>query len=204
MDQLHQQVARARRRLVLEQFLGRLVWCLLAAFTVAAIAVAVPRVLVVDNLPVNWDNAWLLGALVTGVLSAGVWTLVRSRSPLDAAIEIDRRFELRERDCQQPVALARSTNERSGSGRRERRCCAVNRIKVDDKFRVKLDRRACWPLVPAAIAFVARAFVDNRQAASSVDPVAAAKTEKQSRSAVESLRKKMEEQRSQTEKDKGA
>ena len=33
MDQLREQVARARRRLVLEQFLGRLVWCLLGAFT---------------------------------------------------------------------------------------------------------------------------------------------------------------------------
>ena len=31
MDQLRKQVARARRRLIIEQFLGRLIWCLLGA-----------------------------------------------------------------------------------------------------------------------------------------------------------------------------
>ena len=154
MDQLREQVARARRRLVLEQFLGRLVWCLLAAFTLAAIAVAVPRVLVVDNLPVNWDNAWLLGALVTGVLSAGAWTLVRSRSPLDAAIEIDRRFELRERVASSLSLAPEEQKSEVGRAVVNDAVRAVSRIEVDEKFRVKLDRRAWWPLVPAAIVFV--------------------------------------------------
>ena len=92
-----QQVARARRRLVLEQFLGRLVWCLLGALTLAAVAVAVPRLIAIENLPANWDMIWLLGALGGGFVSAAAWTLISSRSPLDAAIEIDRRFDLRER-----------------------------------------------------------------------------------------------------------
>src|SRR3990170_1369242 len=97
MDQLRQQVARARRRLVLEQFVGRMVWCLLAALTVAAIAVAVPRLVAIENLPANWDMAWFLGAIGGGFLIAAVWTFISSRSQFDAAIEIDRRFELRER-----------------------------------------------------------------------------------------------------------
>ena len=51
---------------------------------------------------------------------------------------------------------------------------AVGRIDVDEKFRVQLDRRAWWPLVPAAIVFVLVTFVDNRQAESSLDPNAPA------------------------------
>jgi putative flippase GtrA len=97
MDQLRQQVARARRRLILEQFLSRTVWCLLGVLTVATIAIAVPRLIAINNLPANWDMTWLLGSLGAGLLVAAVWTFITSRSSLDAAIEIDRRFDLRER-----------------------------------------------------------------------------------------------------------
>src|SRR5215470_4564964 len=97
MDQLHKQVTRARRRLIIEQFLGRLIWCLLGALSLAAIAIAVPRVIVVEDLPANWDYGWLIGGFATAFVAAGVWTFVSNLSPIDAAIEIDRRFDLRER-----------------------------------------------------------------------------------------------------------
>jgi hypothetical protein len=45
-------------------------------------------------------------------------------------------------------------------------------------------------------------FVDNRQAASSIDPVSAASAEKQVKKSVESLRKKLEALQKQAEKDK--
>ena len=96
MNQLQQQVARARRRLVLEQFLSRLSWCLLAALTLAAIAVAVPRIVLIENLPVQWDTAWVWCGLGAALLSAIGWTIFARRSALDAAIEIDRRVVLRE------------------------------------------------------------------------------------------------------------
>src|SRR4051812_47809392 len=97
MDQLRKQVARARRRLIIEQFLGRLVWCLLGALSIAAIAIAVPRATVIEGLSTNWDYGWLIGGFVAAIVVAAVWTFVSNRSPIDAAIEIDRRFDLRER-----------------------------------------------------------------------------------------------------------
>src|SRR6478672_10390663 len=69
MDQLHKQVARARRRLIIEQFLGRLIWCLLGALSLAAIAIAAPRVTVIEGLPANWDFAWLIGGFAAAILS---------------------------------------------------------------------------------------------------------------------------------------
>ncbi len=202
MDQLRKQVARARRRLITEQFLGRLVACVLAAMIVAAIAVAVPRVIAIENLPERWDLGWLAGGLAGALLAAIAWTVFSNRSPLDAAIEIDRRFDLRERIAS---SLSLSPDEQSSEAGRavvSDALRAVNRINVDDKFRLQLGRRALWPLVPAAIVFVLVAFVDNRHAESSLDSASAAKTAQQTKTALESLRKKMEEQRAKLDKDK--
>src|SRR3954468_1099944 len=97
MDQLRKQVARARRRLIIEQFLGRLIWCLLGALSLAAIAIAAPRVIAIEGLATNWDLSWLLGGFAAAILGAAFWTVFSNRSPIDAAVEIDRRFDLRER-----------------------------------------------------------------------------------------------------------
>jgi hypothetical protein len=76
---------------------------------------------------------------------------------------------------------------------------AVKRIEVDEKFPVKLDRRAWWPLVPAVVAFLLVTFVDNREAASSLDPNSSASIQKQIKQSAEAARKKIEEQRKQAE-----
>ncbi len=80
---------------------------------------------------------------------------------------------------------------------------AVGRIEVDDKFRINVGKRALWPLVPAAIVFVLVAFVNNRPAASSIEDAASAKTAENTKTALESLRKKVEEQRQKLDKEKG-
>jgi hypothetical protein len=199
MDQLQKQVARAARRLVLEQFFGRLVWCLLGALTIALAAVAVPRVFVVSSLPANWDMAWLLGALGLGFAFALVWTFIRHRSQIDAAIEIDRRFDLRERVASSLSLRPEEQASEAGRAVVNDAVRAVKRIEVDEKFPVKLDRRAWWPLVPAAIAFVLVTFVDNREAASSLDRNSTASVQKQIKQSAEAVRKKIEEQRKQAE-----
>src|SRR6185436_8724767 len=142
MDQLRKQVARARRRLVIEQFLTRLIWCLLGALTLTAIAIAVPRVIAIDGLPEKWDNIWLIGGLASAFVFATGWTIISNRSPLDAAIEIDRRFDLRERVAS---SLSLSPEEQSSEAGRavvSDALRAVKRIEVDEKFRVKIGRRA--------------------------------------------------------------
>src|SRR5262245_2364391 len=154
MDQLRKQIARARRRLIIEQFLTRLIWCLLGALTLTAIAVAVPRVIAIDNLPEKWDNICLISGLVGAFVVATGWTLFSNRSPLDAAIEIDRRFDLRERVAS---SLSLSPDEQeSDAGRAvvNDAMRAIGRIDVDEKFRVQVGRSAWWPVVTAGIIFV--------------------------------------------------
>jgi hypothetical protein len=202
MDQLRKQVARARRRLITEQFFSRLAGCLLAALVVAAIAIAVPRVVAIENLAENWDKYWLIGSLVTALVGAMGWTFISNRSALDAAIEIDRRFDLRERIASSLSLSADQQTSEAGQAVVNDALRAVNRINVDDQFRMQLGRRTLLPLVPAAIAFVLIAFVDNREAESSIDPNTTPKQQQQAKNAIESLRKKVAEERAKLEKDK--
>ena len=97
MESIEQAVAAARRRLVIRQWAGRLATCLTAAFAVALVAILTPKLVAVPDLPANWVALWLGGAAIVGTIAASVWTFARSRTPLDAAVEIDKRFELRER-----------------------------------------------------------------------------------------------------------
>src|SRR3954454_4877784 len=142
MDQLHRQVARARRRLIIEQFVGRLVRCLLWALTVAAIAIAVPRIVVINGLPAEWDMAWLGGASIAALVVTAAWTFISNRSPLDAAIEIDRRFDLRERIASSLSLSPEQQTSEAGRAVMNDALHAVGRIDVDEKFRLNVGRRA--------------------------------------------------------------
>ena len=194
MDQLHEQVARARRRLVLEQFLARVVWCVFAALVVAAVAIAVPRLIAIPSLPLRWDAICLIAAVAAGVVIAGVWTYLAHRSDLEAAVEIDRRFDLRERVASSLSLSPDDQTTDAGKALVNDAIRAVGRLDIGSKFRVQLSRRAWLPLVPAIIAFALVLFVNTREAASNLDPNSAANVKEQIKNATESARKKLEEQ----------
>jgi hypothetical protein len=177
------------------------VWSLFAGLTVATVVIAAPRVIAIEHLPAGWDIGAFSAALAVGFLAAAVWTLVTRRSALDAAIEIDRRFELRERVAS---SLSLSPQEQTSDAGRavvNDALRAVRKIDVADRFHVQLDRHTWWPLVPAAVAFVLVVFVDRR-AESSLDPHSTANIQKQVQRSAESLRKKIE-QRTQQAREKG-
>lgn len=200
MNELRELIARARRRLILEQFLARSVWCLFAALVAAAVAIALPRLVTIENLPARWDAICFVLAIGLGVAAAAIWTLIQSRSPLDAAIEIDRRFALRERVAS---SLSLSEAERqtpAGQALVKDAIRAAGRIHVDDKFPVRVTGRAWLPLVPAAIAFLLMVFFNPSAATSSLDPNAPAAIAKQINTAAESTRKKIEEQRKEAKR----
>jgi hypothetical protein len=199
MDELRKQVALARRKLVLEQFLRRLVRSLFVAMIVALIALAIPRLVAIPNLPTYWTTAWLVGAVVAGILAAFVWTAVSNRSPVDAAIEIDHRFDLRERVASGLTLSSLQSETEAGQAVLNDALRAVRRIDVADGFPVRLERRAWLPLVPAALALMLVLFVNNRQAESSIDPANPQITKEQVKQSAESLRKKIAERRKNAE-----
>lgn len=199
MDKLLNQVRRARRRLVFEQFLSRLVWCLFSTLVIATVAIALPKVFVMEGLPAGWASAWLIGAAVAGVIAACVWTLIARRSALDAAMEIDRRFELRERVASS-LSLGESDRDtEAGQALVSDAVRAIDRIDVREKFGIAVNRRAWLPLAPAAAAFCLAMFVGNREASSNISPQQSQITAEQVKKSVEEARKQIAELKQKAE-----
>ncbi|MEO0530186.1 MAG: hypothetical protein AAF266_06360 [Planctomycetota bacterium] len=202
MDTLQQRVDAARWRLLVRQWAGRLATCLTAAFAIAFVAVLVPKVFAIPGLPVAWTTWWMIGAGVAGVVAATVWTMARPRSRHDAAVELDKRFDLRER-----VATSLSLTEddlATPAGRAVAKDAvrAIDRVEVSEQFRFGLDRRAWHPLVPMALALLAAVLLGNREAEAVAEKAEteAAEVEKR-KEATEKARKQLKKRREQAEKD---
>ena len=206
MDQLRKQVARARRRLIMEQFVGRLVWCLLGALHRWPRLPSQCRASSPSRIcPSNWDMRLAYSAaLACGFVSRRIVDVHlqpqparcrhRNRSPLRPA----------RTHRQQPVASTRRTNERSRPRGRERRPAR----RQPHRCRRQVPREARPPRVVAARAGGHRvcardvlSTIARRQAASIRPPRRTSPSKSKSRS--NRSARKCEEHAGKAEKDKG-
>ena len=97
MEEIKRQVTTARRRLILQQFLTVVPWTLFATLLLAVCAIGATKIWPVNVDPTIWTWSWIGGSFAAGVLIASVWTYFVRYDTLNAAIEIDRRFGLKER-----------------------------------------------------------------------------------------------------------
>ncbi len=177
----------------LQGLAARLTWCWFGTLLVAVGAIAAGKRW---SPPVD-QPAWAIGcvvaALVAGLLAAAVWSWARRQTALAAAVEIDRRFALKERvsstlalDAQTRATEIGQALVRDAEGR-------LRRVDVAEGFRLRLDRRALLPLVPAAAAFALAALVPLHV------PPAPAKTttkvQQQTQQATQALVKRLSEKR---------
>ena len=199
MDTLHQHIGIARRRLNLERFLGLLFrsWCLW--LIVALVAIVVSKVWPVGVPAQTWTIAWLVGTLAAGLCTAMVWSYVTRKSELEAALEIDRRFGLKER-VSSAVALDAETRETAaGQALLSDTVKRIERLDVGERFRIPLDRSAWWPLVPGSLAVLVALLITSRvpenpaQAKSTQSPQQIKKT-------AQALQKKLGERREDAKK----
>lgn len=191
MEALTRQVRRARRRLTLQQFLQALTWFWFGTLMAAAVAVVVDK-----YFPLGvqlW--VWFAGALGLGGLLALAYTFWKRRGVLDAAIELDRRFGLKERVSSslslEPAELDTAAGQALVADALKR----VERIHVAEQFGVSLGRWSWLPLLPAAAAFLLAVFLPEmtqQQAKATQDPVVESKQIKKSK---EVLNKKLAERR---------
>jgi len=218
MEELNRQVGRAYRRLGLQRFLGVLGWCWSAALLLALVLIATDGFYPIGPTAWDWaaelcgaDNSpsarlavaaggWGAAALVLGLLAAVLWTLATRRRPLGAAIEIDRRFGLKERVSS---TLAMPPEQRRSEAGRALVADAVGRIErieISSQFPVRPPRSILLPLLPAALAVLTAwlviACLDNPAAARGDS----AAVRKQVEKSTESLRRKLAERRRQANK----
>lgn len=197
METLTGQVRRARWRLGLQRFLNVLGWCWFAAMLVALAGIVAGKLRWLELEPWVWAGA----ALGAGLVAAVLWVVLTRRGPIDAAIEIDRRFGLKERVSS---ALALSPEEaQSEAGRAlwEDAVRRADRIDVDERFQVRPDKRLLLPLAPGLAALAVALLVSP---IALPDPAVAAADPALARQAVEKaqalLAQKLEKQRKEAEK----
>jgi hypothetical protein len=197
MDPLLAQVRRARRRLIVQRFLDALAWCWLATLSVALVLVAVDK-----KWPLGLEAwVWLAGALGVGFVAALVWSLWRRSGPLEAAIELDRRFALKER-VSSALSLSPADREtEAGEALLADAAAKIERIDVGGRFAVRPPRRLLLPLVPGVLAMlvamlIGPAVVDEPQA-KAADPAA----KEQVQRATAAVRRQLAERRDQAKKE---
>lgn len=170
MDQILEQVSRARRRLWLELFLNRLTTAWFVGLSLALMALAVPKVFAVSDLPANWSLWCIAVGLGAGAVAAILWMLVDNKSQLDAAVELDSRFGLRERVASSLSLTPNDVATPAGQALLQDTLKTIAKVEVGSKFGLELPRKRWLPLVTTALAFAMLTLVDNREAQSSIDP----------------------------------
>jgi hypothetical protein len=199
MEEIKRQVGRARRRLVLQQFLRVFGWSLFTSLLLAAIGLAIPRIWVLEINHQVWDWSWIGGGIGVGLLMAAVWTYFIRRTRLDAAIELDRRFGLKER-VSSTLALTRNELESDiGQALVTDAIRRVERIDVREQFQVSPTWRLVLPLAPA-IAVIVLAMLPAaamKKAEATNQPAAA--VQKQIKTATQKLQEKLRESQKKAE-----
>ncbi|MEM9187168.1 MAG: hypothetical protein AAGB00_11800 [Planctomycetota bacterium] len=192
MDNLLEQVKRARGKMTRDLLLSQVGWWLFGALVVAALAIAAPKVFAIPGLPQRWAEMWLSGAAAVGLFGAGITTYLCRSGAMDAAVEIDRRFGLRERVASS-LSLPEAEHESEvGLALINDAARSVERIDVSDEFPVRVGRPAWLPLVPAVVAFALMTLVGDREPAAATTRPPAAANAQQVKKSTEALRKKIE------------
>ncbi len=194
MNQIWRQVRKARWRLDLQRFLETLTWWWFAFLACASLTILFDK-----YRPMGLSPVWhVVLALAAGALGAAATTWWRRPSALDAAVEIDRRFALRERvssslalrpaerDSEIGVALVRDAERR------------VDKIELGEKFGLRLSRWSWAPLLPGVAAFLLALFFNpatNQQQAQARQQG----ERKQIRTSTTKLEQRLAERRKQAE-----
>src|SRR5688500_4907633 len=152
MDTLRQQVAIAYRRLVIQRFLTVLAWSWFATLLVAAAAIGVSKAYPLGVDSFVWTMSWIVGAFFVGLIIAGFWTYATRQSRLEAAIEIDRRFGLKERVSSTLALDADDLQSDAGRALARDAVRRVERLDVPSQFGLQFHKRSLLPLIPAALA----------------------------------------------------
>jgi hypothetical protein len=136
--------------LVLQQFLTIVGWALFASLLVGAIGLAIPKIWVLSGIDREaWKWTWIGGSIAAGLLVAGIWTYAIRRSALEAAIEIDRRFGLKERVSSTLAMEPEELNSEIGKALMQDAVRRVERIDVREQFKVAPSWRNVLPILPA-------------------------------------------------------
>lgn len=196
MEALQQQVSRVRRRLALQRFWAAFGWCTFVPLVVAAMLVALDRRFAFANWPLA---AWLGAAFGLGLVMAAIWTWRHRPRSSDAAVELDRRYGLKERVSS---ALSLAEAERETPIGQALVADAVQRVKqvdVSTQFQCGPRRVVLLPLIPLAAAILLGVFVPPAESKPASEEKPVSKLDQKAKELLEKQRLKFAEQRKKAE-----
>jgi hypothetical protein len=195
VDQLRRQVRQAQRRLGVERFLRAL------GYSLAATLLAALLLIVAGKL--RWLSVadWIWGAAALGLalLGAALWTMATGHRALGAAMEIDRRFGLKERVSTALAMDARQRESPAGEAVALDAAGRVGRIDLAAQFSIAPGRPMLLPILPALAALAVAVLVPPRAAdtpAAAADAAAIAQVQKSS----DALQRRLAERRKLAER----
>jgi hypothetical protein len=198
MDNLLKEIRRVQRRLAFQRFLGVLGWCWFASLLAAAVVIGAARFYPLGI--VDWQ--WLAGFLAAGLIAAIAWTIWAVAPALQAALEIDHRFGLKER-VSSTLAMHPSDRQTvAGQALVADTDARLRRIAVLEKFPVRPPRHLLLPLLPAlllAVVMIFRPPLKGSEAEATETPAAPPPLEV--KKSADDLRQKLADRRKQAEKE---
>lgn len=203
MQEIKKIVATARWRLNVALFLRLFAQALILGLALVTLAWLAPKLWSLSTwLPGVETLTWYTGTLVFGVFLAVAWAAVqlwrRRSSALDAAVEVDQRFALRERLSSALALDPRSAESAAGQALLADAAERAARIDVRDQFPLGLERRAAWLLLPLA-AMAGLALVPDATPPQTVAVTPVVNEQKPIAVAVEVAKKSLEEKARQLE-----
>lgn len=195
MDDLQRQVRQAQRRLMLQQGLSALMWSLFGALLLAAVGIAARKIwpLGVDGR--TWMWSWIGGGLLAGLLAAGLLTWVNRRRRLDAAVEIDRRFGLKERVSSCLALDEHQLESPAGQALLEDATRRIGQVDVSERFQISAGRWAWLPFAAAAVVFGLTLLSDAQPDPQATAQAATVSAKKRVKNSTQTLKKRIEQQR---------
>jgi chemotaxis protein histidine kinase CheA len=195
MDELKKQVGRAHTRMTFQRFLNVLVWTLFACFLVALVAALIPKIRPIAIDAHTWTWGWLGGTAIAGFLIAFGWTLATRTSRLEAAIELDQRFGLKER-VSSTLALSEAELEtEAGQALLTDATRRVAQVEVAEKFQGQPKWWNLLPVVPALAIFLITVLIPDAVPQKNATAAASTETQQRVERTAESLKKKLAERK---------
>lgn len=193
MHTVYQQVRRARRRLIVQSLAVRLAWFWTAGLVAATVAIAASKAWPGGEESGRWAIGAVAIALVVSTLAAVVWVWRHRPSTLQAAVEIDRRYGLKERVSSCLTLDAEGREAAIGLALVQDAQRRVAQLDMAERFGLGLDRRALLPLAPAAAALALAVLVTGRSSDAAIDPAAADHVRRPARALVQKLAERRKE-----------
>lgn len=148
MDTIQRQIARARNLIWAQSVLNVLAWCLILAFGICFIALLIPKIWYLPYTFRSWSAIWMVSCGAGAALVTLVMAFFIRPTRLNSAIELDRRFGLRERISS---ALQLDDSQRQtpiGEALLQDAATKAERIDVRDHFPIKSAPHTPWVALP--------------------------------------------------------